>query len=401
MTDVEKENDMRPVPENGGAVFCPHAGKCGGCRYTELSYGEQLVKKREYLRMLLGKYGEVLPVRGMEEPLHCRNKVIRSFGYENRRPVWGLYAPHTRRITVVPDCPLEDAGADRILRTVAKISQEQHQKPFDMRTGTGALRHAMVRAGKRSGEYLLVLVTGTPAFPGRNNFVAALCRAHPEITTIVQNVNSSDTPLVLGQKGHGKTTGQERILYGPGYITDTLCGLNFRISADSFYQVNTAGAELLYETAISLAAFSGEETLLDAYCGIGTIGLSASGSVRRVIGVEKNAAAVRDAVSNARENRIGNARFYTGDAGEFLTERSDMRPDVVIMDPPRSGADEAFLSALCRAQPEKVVYISCGPEALARDLAVLTRTYRVRAIQPVDMFPYTEHVETVVLMSRG
>ena len=379
---------------------CPHSARCGGCRYAGCGYDTQLEKKREYLQKLLSPYGEVLPVLPAEEPLHYRNKVIRSFGFENGKAVSGMYEEHSRRLFPVPSCLLEDEGADRILSDLAALCAKQHIRPFDVRTKTGTLRHAMVRAGTRSGEYLLVLVTGTQEFPGRNNLVTAIRKAHPEITSVVQNVNASDTGIVLGQPGHGKTTGLQRVLYGPGFIRDTLSGLSFRISADSFYQVNTRGAERLYETAIRLAGLTGRETVLDAYCGIGTIGLCAAASVKegRVIGVEQNADAIRDAIENAHKNHITNARFYPGDAGKFLEERTELFPDVVFMDPPRSGADGTFLSALCRAHPEKVVYISCGPEALARDLRTLTRDYRVTTIQPVDLFPLTEHVETVCLL---
>ena len=387
---------------------CPYLSRCGGCVSSAECYARQLEKKREMLEKLLGGYGSVLPVLpapaedGEDAPLHSRNKAIRSYGYDpdGKKPVWGMYEAHSRRLIPVSSCLAEDEGADRILSTLASLTAEQHLRPFDLRSGQGSLRHALVRAGKHSGEYLLVLVTGTQEFPGRNNLVTALRRAHPEITTIVQNVNASDTGIVLGQSGHGKNTGMQRVLYGPGFIRDTLCGLSFRISADSFWQVNTAGAELLYETALRLAGLSGRETVLDAYCGTGTVGLCAAGRAKNVIGVELNPDAVRDAVGNAKANHITNARFFSGDAGKFLTERTDLRFDTVIMDPPRAGSDAAFLSALCRAKPERIVYISCGPEALARDLRTLTRDYRVTTIQPVDMFPFTEHVETVVLMSR-
>ena len=380
--------------------ICPYIARCGGCRYAEEPYERQLAEKQKHLEALLGTFGTVLPVIGMKEPYHSRNKAIRSFGYDGKKPVWGMYEAHSRRLIPVSSCLAEDEGADRILSTLARLTAEQHLRPFDIRTGQGTLRHALVRAGKHSGEYLLVLVTGTQEFPGRNNLVTALRRAHPELTTIVQNVNASDTGIVLGQSGHGKTTGLQRVLYGPGFIRDTLYGLSFRISADSFWQVNTAGAEVLYETALGLAHLTGHETVLDAYCGTGTIGLCAAKSAKTVIGVELNADAVRDAVGNARANHIENARFFQGDAGKFLTERTELHFDTVIMDPPRAGSDAAFLSALCRAKPETVVYVSCGPEALARDLRTLTRDYRVTTIQPVDLFPLTEHVETVVRMVK-
>ena len=243
---------------------------------------------------------------------------------------------------------------------------------------------------------MVVLVTGTPIFPARNNFTRALLKLHPEITTIIQNVNDRYTSMLLGQN--------EKTLYGPGYITAILCGLRFRISAKSFYQINPVQTEVLYGKAMEFAELTGKETVIDAYCGIGTIGMVAAKKAGQVLGVEVNRDAVRDAISNAKANRADNVRFYTADASNFLQDmaKTGEHADVVILDPPRAGSDERFLSAVTTVAPERVVYVSCNPETLARDLGYLTRHgYRAERIQPVDMFPHTEHIECVVRLTRS
>ena len=245
---------------------------------------------------------------------------------------------------------------------------------------------------------MLVLVTGTPVFPSKNNFVKAILKQFPEITTIVQNINPYRTNLVLGDN--------QKVLYGKGYIEDILCGCRFRISPKSFYQINPVQTEVLYGKAIEFANLKGNETVLDTYCGIGTIGIiAAKNGAGNVIGAELNGDAVRDAIVNARANNLKNIRFYKADAGEFMREAADEdeKPDVVFMDPPRAGSDRKFLDSLIKMSPKKVVYVSCNPETLARDLAYLTQNspYKAQKIQPVDMFPHTAHIETVVLLSKG
>lgn len=381
---------------------CPHTA-CGGCSMTSVPYEKQLANKHTRLKQLLSSFGEVLPPIGMEEPYHYRNKVTRTFSAardEKKRlvTVSGTYAAETRRVIPIDTCLIEDMGAQRIMHTLTALCASMKIPPYDPRTGNGVLRHAQIRVGAATGEYLLTLVTGTSQFPGRGNLVTALRKEHPEITSIVHNVNGFDTGMILGDE---KRSGHEnRVLFGSGSIRDTLCGLSFRISPQSFYQVNPRGTEILYKTAIDLADLRPTDTLLDAYCGIGTIGLSAASHCRRVIGVELNPDAVRDAIANAKHNKITNARFYRGDAGKFMLENPDLTPDVLIMDPPRGGSDLPFLNAVCRRKPNRVVYVSCGPDTLARDLKTLTKEYRVETIQPVDMFPMTEHCETVVFLSR-
>ena len=262
-------------------------------------------------------------------------------------------------------------------------------------SGYGLLRHVMVRTGFASGEIMVVLVCVSPVFPSKNNFVKALRKLHPEITTIVLNVNDRTDSMVLGKR--------DIVLFGRGYIEDELCGCTFRISPQSFYQVNPVQTKNLYEKAISLAGLTGNERVLDAYCGIGTIGLIASRDAREVISVELNPDAVRDAVTNAKRNQIKNVSFYQNDAGAFMVFMAEKgeKADVVFMDPPRAGSDEAFLSSVVTLSPKKVVYVSCNPETLARDLRYLTKHgYKAEEAWGYDMFAWSEHVESIVLLSK-
>ncbi len=382
--------------------ICPHTGQCGGCSLSGITYEEQLLYKQKKIQKLLSAFGTVETILPAPQPMFYRNKVVRSFAATTKphgSMLCGIYAAQTRRVVPITHCLLEDTGAQAILASVRDIAGKQHIPAFDVQTGRGVLRHAMVRAGQTSGEYLLILITGSQLFPGRSNFIDALRRAHPEIRTIVQNINPSHTGMVLGDPQ--QTRIPDRILFGSGTIQDTLCGLTFRISAHSFYQVNAPATELLYRTAVEMADLRKGMHIFDSYCGIGTIGMTAASMTNgiRVTGVELNAAAVKDAIANVKRNHMQNIRIFYGDAGEFLTEHP-LSPDVVFLDPPRSGSDETFLSALCRARPPQVIYISCGPDSLARDLQFLTKTYHVDKIQPVDLFPWTDHVETICSLSK-
>ena len=380
-----------------GRTPCPLAHKCGGCQLQNLSYKEQLAWKQRKVEKLLKKFGKVSPIIGMENPWHYRNKVQAAFGVQRGgKIVSGVYQSSTHRIVPVDSCLIEDKKADEIIVTIRNLMKGFKLTAYDEYHEEGILRHVLVKRGFATNQIMVVLVTSGPIFPSKRNFVGALLKKHPDITTVIQNINPYRTSLVLGER--------ENVLYGPGYIEDILCGMRFRISSRSFYQINPVQTEVLYGKAVELARLTGKETVIDAYCGIGTIGLIASRSAGRVVGAELNPEAVTDAVANAQLNQAENIRFVAADAGEFMVEMADagQKADVVFMDPPRAGSDEAFLSSLARLAPERIVYISCNPETQARDLEYLVQKgYQVQTIQPVDMFPHTNHVETVVLLSKG
>ena len=375
---------------------CPLYKKCGGCQLQNLSYAEQLGFKQRKTERLLGEFGRVEPIIGMDEPYHYRNKVQAAFATaRNGKIISGVYQSGTHSIVCVDSCLTEDRKADEIIVSVRNMLRSFKIQPYDERSGSGTLRHVLVKRGFKTNQIMVVLVTAGPIFPAKNNFVKALRKEHPDITTIVHNINPYQTSLVLGER--------ENVLYGTGKIEDELCGLTFRISPRSFYQINPVQTEVLYNTAMEYADMSGREKVIDAYCGIGTIGLVASKRAGEVIGVELNRDAVHDAISNAKRNGIKNVRFFCDDAGEFMLgmAQDGERADIVFMDPPRAGSDECFLSSLVTLAPKKIVYISCNPETQQRDLRFLTkRDYKVEKIQPVDMFPHTNHVETVVLLSH-
>ena len=378
------------------AEFCPVAKKCGGCQLQNLTYPEQLSYKQAKVIRLLGKFCRVEDIIGMENPYNYRNKVQAAFGMtRGGKIISGVYQSKSHRIVCVDECRLEDKKADEIIVTIRNMMKHYRMLPYNEDTGVGFLRHVLVKRGFTSGQIMVVLVTGTPMFPGKNAFVKELLKKHPEITTIIQNINREHTSLVLGET--------EKVLYGKGTIEDTLCGCVFRISAKSFYQINPVQTEKLYSTAIDFAGLTGNETVIDAYCGIGTIGIIAAQKAKDVIAVEVNKDAVFDAKNNARRNETQNIKFYCADAGKFMTNMAadGKTADVVFMDPPRAGSDEAFLSSVVTLGPKKIVYVSCNPETQERDLKYLIKNgYKVKKIQPVDMFPHTNHVETVVLLSQ-
>ena len=375
---------------------CPLYKKCGGCQLQNMTYPEQLRWKQILVERLLQKFCRVEPIIGMENPYHYRNKVQAAFGLtRDKKIISGVYQSSTHRIVPVDDCLIEDKKADEIIVTVRKLIKSFKLQPYNEQRGTGLLRHVLVKRGFSSGQIMVVLVTSTPIFPAKKRFTEALRKEHPDITTILMNVNPYRTNLMLGNT--------EKVLYGPGYIEDTLCGCIFRISAKSFYQINPVQTERLYSKAIEMAQLTGTETVIDAYCGIGTISLIAAKHAGNVIGVEVNGNAVHDAIANAKRNQIKNAYFYHADAGEFIESMAQEgeSADVAFLDPPRAGCDEKFLSSLVTLSPKNIVYISCNPETQERDVHYLRKAgYRVKKIQPVDMFPHTNHVECVVLMTK-
>ena len=375
---------------------CSVSKKCGSCQYQGVPYKEQLAAKQKRMKKLLGKFANVKPIIGMDAPFYYRNKVHAVFDRDKKgNIICGTYEAKTHKVVPIEECMIEDKISQEIIRTIRDMLKSFRIKTYDEDTGYGLLRHVLVRRGFSTDEIMVVLVIGSPIFPSKNNFVKALRKKYPQITTVVLNVNDKKTSMVLGER--------DIVIYGKGYIRDTLCGCTFRISPQSFYQVNPVQTEILYKTAIEYAGLGRKETVIDAYCGIGTIGLVAAKRAKNVIGVELNPDAVRDARINAKENKITNARFYQGDAGEFMENMAENgeHADVVFMDPPRTGSDKKFMSSVIKLNPSRIVYISCGPETLARDLEYLTKHgYDVRKIQPVDMFSFTDHCENICLLTK-
>lgn len=455
--------------------LCPYAEECGACPLIRMPYHQQLERKERHVRELFEALSdprtEFHPIMGMEQPWHYRNKVISPFvwapsarkgnardgreedgkrGKPARRgsrgcrkgegrsqdrarftstPILtGMYRAGTHDVIRTDGCYVENEVANEIVVAIRDLMPRFRLEPYDEDTGEGFLRHAVIRVGHASGEVLVTLVTNAEQFPGAKAFCRELKAHCPQITSIVQNVNLRDTNVVLGD-------GKERTLYGPGFILDTLCGLSFRISSRSFYQVNGVQTQRLYERAIDLARLTGTETVLDAYCGTGTIGLVAAkrlqqlrearetagngepadpsavgepvGEAREtpdlVLGVDDVRQAIRDAQNNARHNGVGNARFTAMDAGAYLRGLADdgVAVDVLFMDPPRSGASEEFLEAVARLAPRRIVYISCNPRTQQRDVRLLDAAgWRITDVQAVDMFPHTDHIESIVALER-
>jgi len=374
---------------------CPYAKLCGGCTYQGIEYSEQLKEKQSYLNKLLSQFGKVEDIIPAENPYYYRNKVHATFGYSKGNVLAGTYQANTHKLVPIDSCQIENQTADAIVQDIKGLIKSFKLQIYDEDSGRGFFRHVLVRTGHSTGQVLVTLVVGDIIFPSKNNFTKALMKLHPEITTIVMNVNNKRTSMILGER--------EIVLYGKGYIEDILCGKKFRISPKSFYQVNPIQTEIMYNKAVEYANLTGKERVIDAYCGIGTIGIIASDKAKEVIGVELNKDAFKDAIGNAKGNKINNIRFFNDDAGEFMVKLAVNKEsvDVVFMDPPRAGSDEAFLKSLVTLAPNKVVYISCNPDTLARDLDYLTKKgYKAEIIQPLEMFPFTEHTECVVKIER-
>lgn len=359
-------------------------------------YSESLQNKQKMMDRLISPFCKVLPIIGMETPYFYRNKVHAVLGGDRKGNIYaGTYEAGTHKIVPIEKCLIDNEKADAIINTIVKLMKSFKYTAYNEDTGRGFLRHILIRTADATGEIMVTLVVADKVFPSKNNFIKALLKEHPEITTVIMNLNNKRTTMVLGDK--------EQILYGKGYIEDILCNKKFRISSKSFYQINHSQTELLYKTAIEYAGLTGREKIFDAYSGIGTIGICASDNAASVTGVELNKDAVRDATTNVKINNLDNVKYFTGDAGDFMIKEAEKggKYDVVFMDPPRSGSTEAFMTAVCKMAPPKIVYISCGPDTLARDLKFLKKKgYKVEKCQPVDMFSWTEHCESVCLLSK-
>lgn len=367
---------------------------CGGCKYQGIDYNKQLTNKYNYINNLLNKFCHVNDIIGMQDPYNYRNKVQVSFAYdEHREVVYGNYEVSKHTIVPFDDCMICDEQALKIIKSITKLVNKYKISLFDEVTLKGCLRHVLVRTTNLN-QYMVVLVTGTSNINKKDLFINDVLKYNSEITTIVQNINNKHTSMVLGNS--------YKVLYGKGYVTDELCGLKFSISANSFYQVNKRQTEVLYSKVLEIADLNSNDIVLDAYCGTGTIGLVCSKHCKQVYGVEINKNAVKDAIMNAKNNGIRNCYFINADASMFMQELAKNKDhiDLLIMDPPRTGSDLKFLKSVVKASINRIVYVSCGPESLARDLEYLSKYYKVNSITPIDMFPFTEHVETIVSLSK-
>ena len=365
----------------------------------EYPYPVQLEYKQDYEEEMLDQFGVVAPIIGMEDPTHYRNKVQAVFGRDYQdKVISGIYREGTHHIVPIRECLVEDPKADAILATIRTLMNRFGIDPYDEDEQMGYIRHVLIKTSNLSGEVMVVLVCGQWPVPSKADFLSALKQRHPEISTLALNMNNDQTSMVLSEI-------PEKILYGKGYIEEELCGLKFRISPRSFFQVNPTQTEVLYSIAMRMAQIKETDEVIDAYCGTGTIALiAASKGANHVLGIENNPDAVEDAIQNAEINHLDNVDFICSDASAYLKQmaKDKMSCDVLFLDPPRSGSDERFLAAALKMAPRKIIYISCNPKTLERDLRYMLKysPYEATGIQPVDMFPHTTHIETVVLLTR-
>ena len=384
-------------------VDCAVAGPCGGCSLRHLDYTAELRAKQENVTDAFRRIGgldvPVLDICPSPEVDRYRNKVQFPVGLDkNGNPCIGFYAGRTHRIVPCPDCKLQPGVLNDIGNALCRFFAENGIQPYNEETGRGLVRHIFLRRGAHSGQIMVCLVCTRPNFPHADALCTRLREQFADIATILLNVNSKNTNVILGTETH--------TLYGPGYIEDTLCGVPVQLGPLSFYQVNTLAAERLYGIAAQYAQLTPDDLLLDLYCGMGTIGLSMVDHCRELVGVEIVPEAIESAKANAA--RMGDAvaaksRFFCADAGQAATRLAaeGLHPDVVMLDPPRKGCDEATLSAVVRMAPRRVVYVSCNPATAARDAAWLEQNgYHAEKVQPVDLFPRTKHCEAVLLLSK-
>ncbi len=401
MNSYHPKNSKLSLPDKGeprrtAEPTCTIAKKCSGCQLSNMSYDRQLDYKQAQAVKLLRRYGHVDKIIGMANPYHYRNKATAAVRRTaSGKIISGVYSSATGGLTSTDSCFLNDIVANKIIASARGLVAQLHIPVYNPTGGNGYVRHFMVRHSRVTNEYMFTIVCAKDNPPNIDKFAKKLIALHNEVKTVVLCVSNSRKQTV------GTVA---RILHGNGYIQDILCGKHFRISPQSFYQVNPAQTQVLYDTAADFAALTGKERVLDAYCGIGTIALSVSDSAREVVGVELNDAAVKDALVNADLNNASNVRFIAEDAADYIQRAAENGEhfDTVFLDPPRAGCSRRFLLSLGNLAPETVVYISCNPQTLARDLYFIVKNgYKVRKLQPVDMFPWTKHIETVCLLSKS
>lgn len=379
-------------------VDCSTYKRCGGCNLRHVNYETTLIMKQNAVQSLVNKTLKnkltVSVVIGMDKPYHYRNKAQYPIGLDkNNNVVTGIFAERTHEIIEMHECFIQNKISQDIAKKVVDFIKTNNISVYDEKTGKGLFRHVVVRVGVKSNQVMCILVMNGKKIPKENELVKFLLAEFPSITTIVKNFNLKNTNVILGYDNES--------IYGSGFIEDKLGEYTFKISPLSFYQINPVQTEILYKTAIDMANLQGNETAVDLYCGIGTISLFLSKFVKKVYGIEIVPQAIEDAKQNAKINFVSNAEFIVGDvefAFDDLLNTRNVVPDVVFVDPPRKGLDDNTVQNILRVCPEKVVYISCNPASLVRDLVKLEEKYEVCKIQPVDMFPWTSHVECVAVM---
>lgn len=377
--------------------ICAISDKCMGCQHIDISYEEQLAMKNKEMKKLFSEYGKIDPIIGMKNPMHYLHKVNAAFHRKKDGTIFsGIYQEKTQHILQIEHCYIQHQKANQIIASITALLKSFKIKIYNETSGFGLMRHVMVRVGYKSGQIMVVLVTKGSVFPSSNNFAKALMKIHPEISTIIQNVNEKETSMIVGNR--------DKVLYGKGFIEDTMCDTVFRLTPNSYFQVNPLQSEILYKKAINVAELKKNEMVLDAYCGTGIIGMLASKLALSVISVDLNRDAIKEAKNVAKKNGVENISFYENDISIFMEQliKEEEKIDTVFIDPPRVGCSDEVLSSLLKLAPKKIVYISRGQESLAKDLNILMKKgiYKAEMIAPIDMFPFTRIIESVVMLKR-
>lgn len=374
---------------------CELYKRCNGCQLQNMEYTHQLKWKQYRVDTLLSSFCHVNKIIGMANPLYYRNKLTAVYRTtKNKELISGIYQSSNNGIVATDSCKITDTRANEISATLRRLFKSFKIKPYNYSTGNGYVKNVVIRCSYQTDEIMVLIVVGRETNLFNQSFINALIKTHPQIKSVTLNFNENEKVL------NGR---QIAVLYGNGKINTKICDCSFMISPDSFYQVNSLQTEVLYSKAIEMASLKGDETVIDAYCGTGTIGIISSKRAKKVIGVELNSVAIEDAKHNATLNGALNTEFYCDDAGNFMYKMAeeDRYADVVFVDPPRAGCTMKFLISLCKLSPDRIVYVSCNPETLARDLRFLVKKgYSVKEIQPVDMFPFTKGIECVACIEK-
>ena len=392
--EIIEESKSRVKPD------CEIYNMCGGCTLRHMNYFDTLMIKKEAaentLRKELKRDIVIDEIIGMENPLYYRNKLEMPFGKgKDGKATIGFFKPRTHEIVETENCLIHNEKTFSLAKDIVKFVRDKDLSVYNEETGEGLLRHLIIRIGIHTGELMVLLVVNEEKIPHEKELIDYITDLHPEVKVIAKNINNKNTNVILGNRTIS--------IFGPGYIEDSIGKFKFRISPRSFYQVNPIQVEKLYQRAVDLAELTGEETVFDLYCGIGTIGIFASDKVKKLYGIETVDAAIIDARENAKLNGIENAEFFTGDveyALKDLVEKQKVKSDVIFVDPPRRGCDKEALDTIMKIAPKKIVYVSCNPATLARDIGILEENYHLGKISAVDMFPYTSHVECVAVLER-